>query len=81
MAAHTDPLSPAALIHLRSYRYSSVDKSLISRHILQRYWSGCVQLLPLWLAPNAVTLLGFCAVLVNLVVLEVWVPDLVGPVS
>jgi hypothetical protein len=32
-----DPLSDEALIHLKSYKYSSVDKSWVSNHILRHY--------------------------------------------
>jgi hypothetical protein len=46
----------------------------------KQQWNGFVELLPLWLAPNLVTLLGFFFILGNIVVLEVYVPDLVGPV-
>lgn len=35
----------------------------------------------MWIAPNLVTLLGFFFILGNVVLLEVYVPDLVGPVS
>lgn len=35
-----DPLSDDALAHLKSYKYSSVDKSLISKYILQHYVCG-----------------------------------------
>lgn len=35
----------------------------------------------MWLAPNLVTLLGFFFILGNIVLLEVYIPDLVGPVS
>lgn len=35
----------------------------------------------MWLAPNLVTLLGFCFILGNVALLEIYVPDLVGPVS
>ena len=44
-------------------------------------WNGFVNVLPLWLAPNMVTLLGFCFILVNVLFLRIWMPDLVGPVS
>lgn len=30
-------VSEDALVHLKTYKYSSVDKSLISRHILRHY--------------------------------------------
>lgn len=73
------PLSLTALQNLRLYKYSSVDKSPVSYYILRHYWNGFVQLLPLWLAPNLVTLLGFCCILVNVALLVVYVPDLVGP--
>ncbi|CAO1598227.1 hypothetical protein XANCAGTX0491_001997 [Xanthoria calcicola] len=68
-----------ALVHLKSYKYSSVDKSLISRYILKHYWNGFVELLPLWLAPNMVTLLGFFFILADIILLEIFIPDLVGP--
>lgn len=38
-----------------------------------------VELLPRWLAPNAVTLVGFAFIVANVVCLEVFLPDMVGP--
>ena len=35
----------------------------------------------MWIAPNLVTLLGFFFILGNVALLELYVPDLVGPVS
>ncbi|KZF26123.1 sn-1,2-diacylglycerol cholinephosphotransferas-like protein [Xylona heveae TC161] len=72
-------LSEDALVHLKSYKYSSVDKSYISRYILKHYWNAFVELLPMWLAPNMVTLLGFAFILTNVACLEIFMPDLVGP--
>ncbi|KAF2682879.1 ethanolaminephosphotransferase 1 [Lentithecium fluviatile CBS 122367] len=72
-------VSEDALQQLKFYKYSSVDKSLISRYILKHYWNGFVELLPMWLAPNLVTLIGFFFILGNVALLEVYVPDLVGP--
>ncbi|KAL1979803.1 hypothetical protein VTN96DRAFT_5188 [Rasamsonia emersonii] len=77
--ATQDSLSDDALVHLKSYKYSSVDKSFISRYILKHYWNAVVELLPLWLAPNMVTLLGFFFIVVNVVLVEIFMPDLVGP--
>lgn len=39
-----------------------------------------MELLPLWLAPNMVTLLGFMCILFNVGLLVVMMPDLEGPV-
>lgn len=44
-------------------------------------WNAFVEVLPLWLAPNMVTLLGFFFILGNVLLLEIYMPDLVGPVS
>ncbi|CAN9335430.1 unnamed protein product [Alternaria alternata] len=77
--ARHECVSEDALQHLRTYKYSSVDKSFISRYILKHYWNAFVELLPLWIAPNLVTLLGFFFILGNVVLLEVYIPDLVGP--
>ena len=77
--AAAEVLSEGALIHLKSYKYSSVDKSYISRYILKHYWNAFVNVLPLWLAPNMVTLLGFFFILGNVGLLAILMPDLVGP--
>jgi hypothetical protein len=44
-------------------------------------WNAFVELLPLWLAPNMVTLLGFFCIIANVALLVIYMPDLVGPVS
>lgn len=76
--AAAECVSEEALAHFKTYKYSSVDKSYISRYILKHYWNASVELLPLWLAPNMVTLLGFFFVLGNVLLLEVMNPDMVG---
>ena len=45
-----------------------------------RQWNGAVKLLPLWLAPNMVTVIGFLFILVNVCFVPIFIPDLVGPV-
>ncbi|TLS23011.1 uncharacterized protein PpBr36_05630 [Pyricularia pennisetigena] len=77
--AAAECISDDALIHLKSYKYSSVDKSPISKYILQPYWNAAVKLLPMWLAPNMVTLIGFMFILGNVGLLLVYMPDLEGP--
>ncbi|PWY62455.1 sn-1,2-diacylglycerol cholinephosphotransferase [Aspergillus eucalypticola CBS 122712] len=74
-----DSLSDDVLLPLKSYKYSSVDKSYISNYILRHYWNAFVEILPLWLAPNMVTLLGFLFIVGNVMLIEVYMPDLVGP--
>jgi ethanolaminephosphotransferase len=77
--ATAECISDEALVHLKSYKYSAVDKSPVTHYVLQPWCNTFVKVLPLWLAPNMVTLLGFCFVLANVILLEVVMPDLVGP--
>ncbi|KAF8456207.1 CDP-alcohol phosphatidyltransferase-domain-containing protein [Terfezia claveryi] len=74
-----DALSLEALSNLKFYKYQSVDKSPVARYILKHYWNWAAELLPLWLAPNLVTLIGFGFILVNVITLWIVMPDLVGP--
>ncbi|OJJ46070.1 hypothetical protein ASPZODRAFT_16666 [Penicilliopsis zonata CBS 506.65] len=77
--ATQNSLSDDVLLPLKSYKYSSVDKSFISRYILKHYWNAFVEVLPLWLAPNMVTLLGFFFIVGNVILVELYMPDLLGP--
>ncbi|KAJ4329239.1 hypothetical protein N0V84_000365 [Fusarium piperis] len=72
-------ISDDALVHLKTYKYSSVDLSPVSKYILGPFWNASVNLLPLWIAPNMVTLLGFCFILGNVALAQIFMPDLVGP--
>ncbi|KAF8469648.1 CDP-alcohol phosphatidyltransferase [Kalaharituber pfeilii] len=74
-----DSLSYEALNNLKTYKYQAVDKSFISRYVLKHYWNWAVELLPMWLAPNAVTLIGFGFILTNVATLALVMPDLIGP--
>ncbi|KAJ1510390.1 hypothetical protein HMI55_007012 [Coelomomyces lativittatus] len=46
----SDYLSAEALKNLQLYKYSAVDKSLITKYVLSHYWSWAVTLFPLWMA-------------------------------
>ncbi|OQE36782.1 hypothetical protein PENCOP_c011G03716 [Penicillium coprophilum] len=74
-----DSLSDEALLPLKSYKYSAVDKSFISRYILKHYWNAFVEVVPMWMAPNMVTLLGFMWIVANVFIIQIFVPDMVGP--
>jgi ethanolaminephosphotransferase len=36
------------LKNLKKYKYSGVDKSLLSKYVLQPYWTRLVEFFPLW---------------------------------
>lgn len=56
----------ADLDNLKKYKYQSDDRSIITKYVLKPFWQKFVNIFPLWLAPNVVTLSGFGFVLVNL---------------
>jgi ethanolaminephosphotransferase len=51
-------ISKAGLNNLKEYRYHGTDKSLVAYYIGQPFWRWAVSLLPYWMAPNLVTLIG-----------------------
>ncbi|KNE68236.1 hypothetical protein, variant [Allomyces macrogynus ATCC 38327] len=78
--ARTTRIIPAHLVsNLRLYKYAGADKSLVSRYILQPYWTALVEWVPMWMAPNLVTLIGFAFIVANVLMTLWWSPDLVTP--
>eukprot|EP00835_Amoeboradix_gromovi_P005528 NODE_528_length_7173_cov_0.249929.p2 type:complete len:407 gc:universal NODE_528_length_7173_cov_0.249929:5173-3953(-) len=54
---------------LKNYRYSSVDKSPLSRYILNPYyWTPLANYLPIWLHANLVTLIGLLGIIILLII-------------
>ncbi|GAA5949886.1 hypothetical protein JCM21900_004239 [Sporobolomyces salmonicolor] len=54
---------------LLAYKYSSTDKSLTSKYVLNPFWNKLVLLFPKTMAPNAITLLGLSLIFVNFLTL------------
>ncbi|KAF3941320.1 hypothetical protein ABW19_dt0202634 [Dactylella cylindrospora] len=54
------------LPHLKEYKYSGEDHSLVSRYVLRPFWAQFIKLFPMNMAPNLITLTGFFFVIVNL---------------
>ncbi|EXX70389.1 Choline/ethanolaminephosphotransferase [Rhizophagus irregularis] len=75
----SDYVGEAGLSNLKLYKYSAVDKSPIANHVLKPYWNWAVTLFPLWMAPNLITLCGLGFILLNVLSVIIWIPDLVGP--
>ncbi|BFZ64643.1 Phosphotransferase [Saitoella coloradoensis] len=62
--------------NLSKYRYSGLDKSLLSQYVLRPYWRRLVELFPTTVAPNLITLTGFAFVIINFITLLYYTPDL-----
>ncbi|KRH95059.1 sn-1,2-diacylglycerol ethanolamine- and cholinephosphotransferase [Pseudoloma neurophilia] len=50
---------------LLNYKYNGVDKSLISKYVMNHIWNASVKLFPKWLAPNCITLFGLFFTLIS----------------
>lgn len=69
-----EPLSAAQLKRLEQHSYSASGRSLLEPP-LQHYWVWLVERTPLWLAPNAITLVGLAFTLVPSLILMYYCPS------
>ncbi|KAK9685551.1 hypothetical protein K7432_015462, partial [Basidiobolus ranarum] len=76
LSTKSEYVSDEALKNLRLYKYAAEDKSYLTHYILRHYWNACVNLFPLWMAPNLITLCGLGFVIVNLFCALYYIPDL-----
>merc|ERR1712100_836913 len=68
----------AGLKALSNYKYHGVDNSLLANYVMQPFWRQAVNLLPIWIAPNLVTLLGFFAIVASYLVMWFYSPQIQG---
>lgn len=62
---------------LNEYKYSAVDRSLLSRYVLKPYWwSQVIELFPMSMAPNMITLSGFGFVIANILTMLYYTPTM-----
>ncbi|XP_010261906.1 PREDICTED: choline/ethanolaminephosphotransferase 1 isoform X2 [Nelumbo nucifera] len=61
---------------LHKYKYSGVDHSYVAKYVLQPFWSHCVNLFPLWMPPNMITLTGFMFLVISALLGYVYSPHL-----
>lgn len=58
-------LNEAHLKGFEKYKYSCVDTSVLSVHVMHPFWNWLVQFFPRWIAPNLMTFTGFMLTVVN----------------
>jgi hypothetical protein len=51
-------------VALRRYKYTAIDRSIIAPW-LQPFWTRFVQLVPLWVAPNCITVSGLALIILS----------------
>lgn len=64
------------LSQLRNYQYRSVDHSPTTKYILRYWWEYVAGWMPPWLAPNMITLIGLIFILINVITVMIYSPDL-----
>jgi phosphatidylglycerophosphate synthase len=57
--------------------WKQIDRSVLSK-LLEPFWAFATSHTPLWLAPNAITLLGFAMVAVTFAIMLVYSPSFAG---
>jgi ethanolaminephosphotransferase len=67
------------LAALRDYKYAGQDKSLMSKYILNPFWTKMATFFPANMAPNLITLTGFSFVVINVITLLIYTPTLSEP--
>ncbi|CAL1673748.1 unnamed protein product [Lasius platythorax] len=67
-------LSPGQLKRLSEHKYSCTSKSLLDG-LLQPWWDWLVSKVPLWLAPNLITVLGLIVNIATTLILVYYSPD------
>lgn len=68
----------SSLANLRRYKYQSEDRSLLSNYVLRPYWQLVAKIFPMWMAPNVVTLIGLLFIVINVMTVLIYDPDLLG---
>ncbi|KAF8508579.1 Choline/ethanolaminephosphotransferase [Hysterangium stoloniferum] len=78
-----EPLfQPSALNNLKFYRYSAIDRSPVTKYcVFCHNWDVAVKFFPMRMAPNLITLLGLIFILINVVTVAIFIPDLARPTS
>lgn len=65
-------LNPSQLQRLKDHKYRSEGVSIIEEYLLVPFWNWLVELIPLWVAPNLLTVIGYVVTVVTslLIVLQ-----------
>ncbi|KAF7488445.1 Ethanolaminephosphotransferase 1 [Sarcoptes scabiei] len=58
-----------------NYVYNSKDTSPLSNYVMHPFWNVVVKLVPIWIAPNVLTFVGFLMTVFNGVLLTIYDPQ------
>lgn len=75
-----EPLSPAQLKRLEEHKYSASGRSLLEPPC-QIFWNWLIQQIPIWIAPNTLTIVGLLVNILSTAVLVYYCPTATEEVS
>eukprot|EP01128_Nolandella_sp_AFSM9_P012929 TRINITY_DN977_c0_g1_i1.p1 TRINITY_DN977_c0_g1~~TRINITY_DN977_c0_g1_i1.p1 ORF type:complete len:324 (+),score=43.90 TRINITY_DN977_c0_g1_i1:45-974(+) len=61
-------IAPEHLEVLKQYKYTGSDLSIMVELFFRQYWDWCITFWPMWIAPNIITTIGFCCLILNFTV-------------
>jgi hypothetical protein len=53
-----ETMTPTELKRLAAHKYNALNSSILDDLCMQKFWNWLVEKYPIWLAPNAITLIG-----------------------
>ncbi|XP_004349905.1 choline/ethanolaminephosphotransferase 1 [Capsaspora owczarzaki ATCC 30864] len=67
-------LTPAHVKGMREHKYACSTNSYLDLHVMVHFWNWLVKLVPLWVAPNLITMVGLIVNVATSVILLSFVP-------
>jgi len=62
-------ISAEGLERLKHHKYQTTGYTVLDTYVMNHFWEAFVKLIPLWMAPNLVTLIGFLCILSSYVLM------------
>ncbi|EAY02850.1 CDP-alcohol phosphatidyltransferase family protein [Trichomonas vaginalis G3] len=54
-----NPFDSTDIAYAKQYKYNGIDDSICKKLFLAKYWDWCMRFIPMNVAPNVITLIGF----------------------
>lgn len=65
-------ISPEGLENLLKHKYQTTGYTFVDTHVMNPFWEAFVRLLPIWLAPNLITVIGLICMFLSYAVMVVY---------
>eukprot|EP00296_Roombia_truncata_P008304 JP446782.1.p1 GENE.JP446782.1~~JP446782.1.p1 ORF type:complete len:218 (+),score=16.10 JP446782.1:15-668(+) len=73
------PLTDEAIEGLKKHKYSCVCVSYLDKYVMTHFWNYILRFIPVWCAPNLLTILGLIAMTSSTLMAVYYCPDLQQP--